>query len=183
MPVSNGTWTNWKTRSNHLFRHSVDSYGQLIATLSNKWLLNLTSWKDLLCHILLCISISERGLIMSQDGFPTAQPQHLGGGCYLMSFVDAKFWNPPCTNLLHIRLKHWNAIFYWRTDKPYAERLQETCGAFHPTCPTYLLFDEGQDTYLTVCGTSVSRAFVAGVTCVFAATEAQVLALCGLQSW
>lgn len=35
----------------------------------------------------------------------------------------------------------------WAKDKYYEDQLKELCGDFHPTRPTYLLFDEGEDTY------------------------------------
>ena len=54
-------------------------------------------------------------------------------------------------NLLHLHLKKQNVIVYniegWKTGKHYRQRLEEICGVFHPTHPTYLLFDEAQDTY------------------------------------
>jgi len=52
---------------------------------------------------------------------------------------------------LHVRLKERRARVYtidgWMTDKPHMKRLNEICGEFDPTHPTYLLFDEAQDTY------------------------------------
>lgn len=55
-------------------------------------------------------------------------------------------------NLLHTCLKERGALVYaidgWKNDKPHMEILQEICGAFDSTRPTYLLFDEAQDTYL-----------------------------------
>jgi len=54
-------------------------------------------------------------------------------------------------NLLHLRLKKEDVLAYtiqgWKTDKHYSAKLQEICGTFLPTRPTYLLFDEAQDTY------------------------------------
>jgi predicted AAA+ superfamily ATPase len=54
-------------------------------------------------------------------------------------------------NLLHTFLKERNALVYtiegWTTDKHYMQKLHEVCGEFDSTCPTYLLFDEAQETY------------------------------------
>jgi hypothetical protein len=54
-------------------------------------------------------------------------------------------------NLLHRHLKKQNVRAYtiqgWKTGGHYKQKLQEICGDFHPTHPTCLLFDEGQDTY------------------------------------
>jgi len=54
---------------------------------------------------------------------------------------------PPCATYCSSGKMPSYIIEGWAKDKHYADQLKELCGDFHPTRPTYLLFDEGQNTY------------------------------------